>query len=154
MHQIGGLLRRFSDGVLGMLDLVFRADDNCDVGRTRWMVEQMCTSSSLSKLLRGIPINAASIQNELKGLQVSGAGDSNVDAVCLILYWHRDQSVILVQFAKALRDTVFHAERSEGGSRVYIERILRGEEEEKARNALGRSAWRLCTDTMGLVREA
>ena len=28
-------------GCLGMLDLVFRADNTCDVCRTRWMVEQI-----------------------------------------------------------------------------------------------------------------
>ena len=120
-----------------MLDLHFRADDTCDVGRTRSMAEAMYTSSSLSKLLRAIPINVGSIKDTFQGMQVSGAGDSIVDAVCLILYWHREHGPILKDFAVAICDTVFQAERPETGSGVYVERILRGEEEEKARNAMG-----------------
>ena len=90
-------------GSLGMLDLKYSSNDTPDLGRVRHAMEQMRDDCSLPDVLGTIPINAATIGDDLIDLQPLG-GHAEIDAATLILYWHRAQPSTLARFRPSVKN--------------------------------------------------
>ena len=143
-------------GTLSMLDLSDRVKpmDQLDVGRMWWACEVLDQDRSLRRLLGSIVVRADFKAGpeflNLKRVE----RDADIDVLCLSIWWHKPASQGPHPLTDLCRDLVFCAQRVGQGLELEVERFKRMQDEEKLRNVLGKSAWRLALDMQNMVKLA
>ena len=131
-------------GRLGQLDLDHRIGKTfacMDLGRMRWAAGVLDLEGKLSKLM---PISAR-MGSTARCQHVSC--DAHLGVMLLSIYWHRpaDHSGQHPLMHMCL-DTIYEAQNLPGGLDLEVERFKIYQDEEKMRDAIGRSVWRLSLD--------
>lgn len=130
---------------LGMLNLNVRASKaEVDVGRMRWVMENCRSAEDAGPFLTSLVVDARHFAGqELRDLHRL-THDAEVDTICLLLYWHRDDADVMAALRATLKDVAFSMEDWGEGCKAKVEEFRRDEVEEAKRDVLGKSAWRKC----------
>ena len=139
-------------GTLGMLRLDHRIHPvvEMDLGRMRWACERLDQEGKISKLLHGVVV----CLNGDEGLKWVER-DADIDVVMLSIYWHKpskEEETHKLMFM--CQDIVYHAENFSNGLALSVERFKRMTDEQKIKDVMGRSPWRLSLDMQGMVKMA
>ena len=134
-------------GCLGLLDLDHRIHDSSlmDLGRMRWACARLDQDQKFSKLG---PISVR-MDSALQRLE----RDADVDVMLLSIYWHKPtEAGAQHPLMHMCQDIVFHAESVPPGLELEIERFKRMADEQKMKDVMGRSAWRLSLDMKVILK--
>ena len=127
-------------GSLPQLCLPERAVSAIDSGRIAYIIESATTPTQLNNLVGSIIVN---VDNDAAGFKRANK-DAEVDALCLLMYWHREKEDHTSAFQSIASDLTFHGRRLGTGSKHFAARLELINAEEKSRETLGVSAWRKC----------
>lgn len=121
-------------GTLTSLCLPERAASAIDSGRIGYIIDAATTPAQLKNLMGSIIVNTDGADSGFKRANK----DAEVDALCLMMYWHKH----LEDHTKALKliasDLVFHGRRLGAGSKTFAARFELMNAEEESRKHTGR----------------
>ena len=127
-------------GTLTSLCLPDRAVSAIDSGRIGYIIETATTPAQLKNLMGSITVNTDGADSGFKRANK----DAEVDALCLMMYWHKN----LEDHTKALKliasDLVLQGRRLGAGSKTFAARFELMNAEEESRKTAAVSAWRKC----------
>ena len=125
-----------------------------DLGRMRWACEQLTKVHDVNPMLGTVVVSGDLIDvSEFKGFR-KVERDTEIDVLCLALFWHKEDDGILQSLAEESRNMVLSAEVCGTGVHLTVERFLRAEQEESKRRVMGQSAYRKSLALKDLVSEA
>ena len=129
-------------GALGQLSLADRALSTLDSGKIGHIIESASTDGHLKALIGTIIVNIDDSADFSNFKRVNK--DAEVDALCLLMLWTSADSQATERMILLASDLVFHGRRLGTGSKLYAAQFGLMNSEEKAREAMGVSAWRKC----------
>ena len=128
-------------GSLSQLALQLRAIPTLDVGKLGYIIKNAVTDASLKDLMEPITVNidAGNASNYVRVDK-----DAEVDGLCLLMHWCSDDAQLSERLKAVAADLVFDGRRMGDGTKVFAAKFDLMNQEEKKREVIGVSSWRMC----------
>ena len=128
-------------GSLSQLSVDDRALATIDFGRIGHVIESAGTDFKLKEMLGDITIN---IEEGGQKPFMRANKDAEVDALCLLIFWHAQDKQVHSRLIELASDLVFLGRRLGLGSKVFAAKFDMMNLDETSRDAMPISSWRQC----------
>ena len=129
-------------GTLKNIALSTPAHRTLDAGRIRQLLG-VTTTVELCGQIGAIIVNRDTWTEETAAVLHRCDKDAEIDTLCLLLYWCRDNDAVLAELIKLCTDLVFDCRKWGSGSRLFSKKTRQADTDEDKKKTTGMSSWRL-----------